>query len=111
MAEQMAKADGYWIPMMLVFDLGVHGPSCNENDTYVADDCIYKVNSLMNSGGIVALLENIARLPVAFPAPLRADFCLCMSLMPVIPSIELRSSSVTIRQNSSLVLLSLLRQF
>ena len=35
-AEQMAKANGYWIPMMDVFDLGVPGPSGNENDTYMA---------------------------------------------------------------------------
>ena len=46
MAEQMAKADGYWIPMMQVFDLGVPGPSGNENDTYVADDSIYKVTQV-----------------------------------------------------------------
>lgn len=34
-AEMMAKAGGYWIPMMDVFELGVPGPSGNENDTYV----------------------------------------------------------------------------
>ena len=37
MAEQMAKARGYWIPMMQVFSLGVPGPSGNENDIYVAE--------------------------------------------------------------------------
>ena len=26
-----------------VFDLGVPGPSGNENDTYVADDAVYKI--------------------------------------------------------------------
>ena len=36
MAEQMAKARGYWIPMMQVFSLGVPDPSGNENDIYVA---------------------------------------------------------------------------
>lgn len=45
MAEQMAKTSGYWIPMMQVFSLGVPGPSGNENDTYVADDAVYKVNN------------------------------------------------------------------
>ena len=55
-AEQMAKANGYWIPMMDIFDLGVPGPSGNENNTYVAEDIIYKVNNLLNSGSIVALL-------------------------------------------------------
>lgn len=67
MAEQMAKAGGYWIPMMQVFDLGVPGPSGNENDTYVADDSIYKVNNLMNSGGIVALLEKVLMHNTLFP--------------------------------------------
>ena len=58
-AEQMAKANGYWIPMMNVFDLGVPGPSGNENDTYVAEKVIYKVNNLLNSGSIVGLLRKI----------------------------------------------------
>ena len=30
-AEQMSKANGYWIPMMDIFALGVPGPSGNEN--------------------------------------------------------------------------------
>ena len=55
----MAKADGYWIPMADVFDLGVPGPSGHENDTYVAEKVIYKVNNLLNSGSIVALLQRI----------------------------------------------------
>ncbi|MBR4757596.1 MAG: hypothetical protein IK084_02185, partial [Bacteroidaceae bacterium] len=57
-AEQMAKVNGYWIPMIEVFSLGVSGPSGNENDTYVAEKVIYKVNNLLNSGGIVALLNK-----------------------------------------------------
>ncbi len=57
--EQMAKEHGFWIPMMEVFDLGVPGPSGNENDTYVATDAVYKVNNLLNSGSIVALLRKI----------------------------------------------------
>ena len=48
-AEQMAKSQGYWIPMMDIFDLGVPGPSGNENDTYVGEKVIYKVNNLLNS--------------------------------------------------------------
>ena len=67
MAEQMAKAGGYWIPMMHVFSLGVPGPSGNENDTYVADDAVYKVNNLMNSGGIVTLLEKVLMHNMLFP--------------------------------------------
>ncbi len=42
-----------------VFDLGVPGPSGNENDTYVAKNTIFKVNNLLNSGGICKLLEKI----------------------------------------------------
>jgi len=67
LAEQMAKEGGYWIPMMKVFDLGVPGPSGNENDTYVSDDAVYKVNNLMNSGGIVALLQKVLMHNYLFP--------------------------------------------
>lgn len=38
-AEQYAKDNGIWLPMNDVFDLGVPGPSGNENDTYVAKSC------------------------------------------------------------------------
>ena len=58
-AEQYAKEHGIWIPMDNVFDLGTPGPSGNENDTYVAKDTIYKVNNLLNSGGICKLLDKI----------------------------------------------------
>ena len=67
LAEQMAKEGGFWIPMMKVFDLGVPGPSGNENDTYVSDDAVYKVNNLMNSGGIVALLQKVLLHNFLFP--------------------------------------------
>ena len=59
LAEQFAKDNGCWIPIMQVFDLGVPGPSGNENDTYVSDEFIYKVNNLMNSGNIVSLFRRI----------------------------------------------------
>ena len=58
-AEGFAKESGMWIPISKVFDLGVPGPSGNENDTYVSDDIIYKVNNLLNSGSISKLLEKI----------------------------------------------------
>ena len=45
-AEQYAKENGIWIPMDNVFDLGIPGPSGNENDTYVAKDTIYKVQGV-----------------------------------------------------------------
>ena len=37
-AELYAKENGMWLPMSDVFDLGVPGPSGNENDTYVSND-------------------------------------------------------------------------
>ena len=66
-AEHMAKANGYWIPMMNVFNLGVPGPSGNENDTYVAEKVIYKVNNLLNSGSITALLHKLLMHNAVFP--------------------------------------------
>ena len=59
-AEQYAKENGIWVPMHEVFDLGTPGPSGNENDTYVSNDIVYKVNNLLNSGSIVKLLEKIS---------------------------------------------------
>ena len=66
-AEQMAKDQGFWIPMMDVFNLGVPGPSGNENDTYVGEKVIYKVNNLLNSGSIVGLLHKILMHNILFP--------------------------------------------
>ena len=66
-AEQMAKEQGFWIPMMDIFNLGDPGPSGNENDTYVSDELVYKVNNLLNSGSIVALLRKILMHNVIFP--------------------------------------------
>jgi len=56
-----------WIPMDNIFDLGVPGPSGNENDTYVAKDTIYKVNNLLNSGSICKLLNKIMLHNLLFP--------------------------------------------
>ena len=58
-AEQYAKEHGVWLPFSRVFDLGAPGPSGNENDTYVSNDIIYKVNNLLNTGSILRLLERI----------------------------------------------------
>ena len=66
-AEQYAKSAGIWISMDKVFDLGVPGPSGNENDTYVCDTYIYKINNLLNSGGICKLLERILLHNTIFP--------------------------------------------
>ena len=56
-AEQYAKSAGMWIPMD--DDLGIPGPSGNENDTYVSNDIIYKVNNLLNTGSILRLLSRL----------------------------------------------------
>lgn len=67
-AEQMAKAKGYWIPMVEIFRLGVPGPCGHENDTYVAEQGIYKVNNLLNNNGsIVAVLRKILLHNAIFP--------------------------------------------
>lgn len=67
-AEQMAKAKGFWIPMMDIFRLGVPGPCGHENDTYVAEQGIYKVNNLLNNNGsIVAVLRKILLHNAIFP--------------------------------------------
>ncbi len=58
-AEQYAKENGIWIPVSNVFELGIPGPSGNENDTFVSNDIIYKVNNLLNSGSILRLLDRI----------------------------------------------------
>ena len=59
MAELYAKENGMWLPLSDVFDLGVPGPSGNENDTYVSNDIIYKVNNLLNTGSILRLLDRV----------------------------------------------------
>ena len=56
------------MPMTDVFNLGIPGPSGNENDTYIGDDgYVYKVNNLMNSKSIVPLLERLALHNQYFP--------------------------------------------
>ena len=66
-AEQFAKSQGFWIPMTSIFDLGIPGPSGNENDTYVADNVIYKVNNLLNCGSIRSLLNKLLLHNTIFP--------------------------------------------
>ena len=65
--EQYAKSVGMWIPMDEVLDLGIPGPSGNENDTYVSDIYVYKVNNLLNAGGICKLLEKVLLHNLLFP--------------------------------------------
>lgn len=65
--EVFAKEHGLWLPIERVFDLGVPGPSGNENDTCVADDSIYKVNNLLNCGSILKLLDKVRMHNILFP--------------------------------------------
>ena len=65
--ELFAKEHGLWIPIDAVFDLGTPGPSGNENDTYVSNDIIYKVNNLLNSGSILRLLDKVRMHNEIFP--------------------------------------------
>lgn len=66
-AELFAKENGLWIPMERVFDLGTPGPCGNENDTYVSNDIIFKVNNLLNSGSILRLFEKVRMHNEIFP--------------------------------------------
>ena len=65
--EVYAKENGLWLTMEEVFDLGVPGPSGNENDTYFSDDIVYKVNNLLNCGSILRLLDKVKMHNEIFP--------------------------------------------
>lgn len=59
-SEEYAKENDCWKPILQIFELGIPGPSGNENDTYVSNDVIYKVNNLLNSqGSIIDLFTKI----------------------------------------------------
>lgn len=57
--ELFAKSNNLWIPLDDIFDLGVPGPSGNENDLYVSNNLIYKVNNLLNSVSILSHLDKM----------------------------------------------------
>ena len=75
-AEQYAKENGLWVPMHDVFDLGVPGPSGNENDTYVSNDIVYKVNNLLNSGSIVLIFALSFWISVPRSTNKKFTFCI-----------------------------------
>ena len=58
-AEQFAKNAGLWIPLTDINLLGVPGPSGNENDLYVSNDIVFKVNNLLNTGSIQLYLDRL----------------------------------------------------
>ena len=66
-AEAYAKENGLWIPMERIAELGTPGMSGNENELYVFENIIFKVNNLMNTGSILALLEKAMMHNELFP--------------------------------------------
>ena len=66
-AEVYAKENGLWVPMERIAELGTPGMSGNENELYVNDDTVFKVNNLMNTGSIIALLEKAMMHNELFP--------------------------------------------
>lgn len=66
-AEQFAKDKSIWLSMDEAFNLGVPGPSGNENFTFITHDTIFKVNNLLNSGGVANLLNKIILHNTIFP--------------------------------------------
>lgn len=65
--ESFAKQHHLWVPIDDIFYLGTPGPSGNENDTYVSNDIIYKVNNLLNCGSILKLLDRVIMHNEIFP--------------------------------------------
>lgn len=60
-SEEFAIENKLWIPISRVFDLGVPGPSGNENDIYIDGNTIYKVNNLLNcQGSVIKLFDKIS---------------------------------------------------
>lgn len=58
--ETYAKESGLWLEMADAMKLGEPGPSVNENETFIADNnIVYKLNTLMNSKGVIPLLERL----------------------------------------------------
>ena len=65
--EGYAKANGLWVPMEKLTDNGTPGMGGNENELYDADDLVFKVNNLMNTGSILALLDKALMHNELFP--------------------------------------------
>lgn len=66
-AELYAKENDLWIPMDEAFQIGVPGPSGHENYTFITNDTIFKINNLLNNGGIANLLDKISSHNTIFP--------------------------------------------
>ena len=57
--EEYAKEKGLWLSYADISHLGVPGPSGNENDLYVSNDIVFKVNNLLNCGSVFRFLDRI----------------------------------------------------
>jgi len=57
--EQYAKEKGLWLPFADISNLGVPGPSGNENGLYVSNDIVFKVNNLLNCGSVLHFLDRL----------------------------------------------------
>ncbi len=66
-SEEWAKENNLWIPMSEIFNIGLPGPSGNENDTYIHDNFIYKVNNLLNTLSITKFLDRVIYHNEIFP--------------------------------------------
>ena len=67
-AEEFASEHGLWLPINKIFEIGKPGPSGNENDTYIEQEYIYKVNNLLNSqGSIIQLFDKVILHNSIFP--------------------------------------------
>ena len=68
-AEGIAREEGMWVPFSEVSSLGTPFPSGVENDVYLNPDgnVIYKVNNLMTSKTITALLDRLTIHNSIFP--------------------------------------------
>lgn len=65
--EEWAKENKLWIAMDEAFQIGVPGPSGHENYTFITQDTIFKINNLLNNGGVANLLDKITFHNILFP--------------------------------------------
>lgn len=66
-AELFAKENDLWISMDEAFRIGIPGPSGHENYTFITQDTIFKINNLLNNGGMANLLDKITFHNTIFP--------------------------------------------
>lgn len=67
-AEKTAKENGTWLPLKEVTSLGDPLPSGNENEVFVKETDIFKVNNLSNSeGSILSFLDYVENHNRFFP--------------------------------------------